>query len=478
MQKSIFSLAIGPRNITLFVAAAVLIVLCGLTGNAKAATQDNTRAIDSMYECIDTYTKKAQKSTKTSGGEIAFRKSLSKATQKGIAERKDYLLKKERFTDKGLDQRYQKLDALVDAGNKTLNSNGNKNNVVRPKFHKEKIKNERENIFAQLDRRAEIARDYTTPIDKLITNHCETSWGLRVYVVAGRKWQAQTNTDTLNTRNAVAKAYWIAANKPKGKDPAQFDKQISQFQQELDALTIPRTGIVSAGVLNPKDGDAKSAFNKRMYGPQKELREKIVANSQNLKKAMAPKPIKPTKKNINGYVQLPVHNELYYIYGSEKANTGDGGRTPDYQRYGKPALVKMFQDVAVQFRDRYPETKLVAGDLNAIAGHDSHMNGIDMDVYAQNRMAADMRGAHRNSASVERSVALGKMFMATKKVDVIFYNDPVVNSRVNDYARKNNLPGRMEPSNSSHEFHFHVRIKAKSGPDDNCAKAKAAKNCF
>ena len=476
MQKSIFSLAIGPRNISLGIATALFIVLCLLTGNTKVAAQDNTRAIDSMYTCIDKYSKKAENIATVSGGEAAFRSSIRTANLKGITERKDYLKNKERFTDKGLDQRYQKLDELVAAGNKALDNNGGK--VVKPKYHIEKIKAERDNLFAQLDRRAEIARDPSTSIDKLIANHCETSWGLRVYVVAGRKWQAQTNTDTLNTRNAVAKAYWIAAKKPKGKDPSQFDKQISQFQEELDALTIPRTGIVSAGVLNPKDGDAKSAFNKRMYGPQKELREKIVANSQNLKKAMAPKPIKPTKKNINGYVQLPVHNELYYIYGSDKANTGDGGSTPDYQRYGKPALVKMFQDVAVQFRDRYPETKLVAGDLNAIAGHDSHMNGIDMDVYAQNRMAADMRGAHRNSASVERSVALGKMFMATKKVDVIFYNDPVVNSRVNDYARKNNLPGRMEPSNSSHEFHFHVRIKAKSGPDDNCAKAKAANNCF
>ncbi len=476
MQKSIFSLAIGPRNITIVVAAAVLVVLCGLAGNTKVAAQDNTRAIDSMYTCIDKYSKKAENIATVSGGEAAFRSSIRTANLKGITERKDYLNNKERFTDKGLDQRYQKLDELVAAGNKALDNNGGK--VVKPKYHIANIKAERDNLFAQLDKRAEIARDPNTSLDKLITNHCETSWGLRIYVVAGRKWQAQTNTDTLNTRNAVAKAYWIAAKKPKGKDPSQFEQQISQFQAELDALVIPRTGIVSAGVLNPKNGDAKSAFRDQMYEPQKKLREKIVANSQDLKKAMAPKNIKATKKNKYGYVQLPVNNELYYIYGSGKAKAGDGGSTPDYQRYGKPALVKMFQDVAVQFHDKYPETKLIAGDLNAVAGHDSHMNGVDMDVYAQNYMAADMRAAHRSNDSVERSVALGKMFIDTKKIDVIFYNDSAVSSKVNAYARKNNLPGRMEASNSSHEFHFHVRIKAKPGPNDNCAAAGAAKDCF
>ncbi len=475
MQKSIFSLAISPRSVAIGVAAAVLLMICGFSGSSEAATQNNERAVDSMYTCIDKYSAKAKTAAATSSGDTALRNALRIATVKGVADRKDYLIKDKRFTDAGLQDRYQKLNELVDAGNKALTGKGN---VVKPDYHIENIKAERVNLFAQLDRRTEIARDPNTSTDKLITNHCETSWGLRAYVVAGRKWQAQTNTDTLRTRNAVAKAYWIAAQKPKGKDPSQFDKQINQFQQELDALAIPRSGIVGVGTLNPKDGDAKAAFNTRIYGPQKDLRKKIVANSQNLKKAMAPKNIKATKKNKYGYVQLPVNNELYYIYGTDKAKAGDGGNTPDYQRYGKPALVKMFQDVALRFHDKYPETKLIAGDLNAISGHASHKTGVDIDVYAQDYMAADMRSSHRNNASIERSVVLGKMFMDTKKVDVIFYNDPAVISKVNAYANKNKLPGRMEVSNSSHEFHFHVRLKAKAGPYDNCATAGAAKNCF
>lgn len=476
MKQSIFSLSLSPRSLWIGVVGVALMIFCGLIGNAEAATQDNSRAIDSMYTCIDNQTKRASKSLATSGSEIAFRSSLSKDTLKGNAERKAYINKDKRFTNEGLNQKYQELDRIVEAGNRALDSNGGK--VARPNYHIENIKAERNNIFTQLDRKAEIARDPNTTTANLITNHCEMSWGLRINVIPGRKWQAQINNDKLNAQNAVATAYWIAAKRPEGKDPTQYDKQISQFQEELNALVIPRVGLVAAGPLNPKDGNANSAFKDRMYDPQKKLTKKIATISQDLKKAMKPKTIKATKKNKYNYVQLPVNNDLYYIYGSDKANAGDGGNTPDYQRYGKPALVKMFQDVAQKFHDKYPETKLVAGDFNAVSGHASHKNGVDMDVYAQNYMAADMRSSHRNNESVERSVALGKMFMDTKKIDLILYNDSVVINKVNAYAQKNHLPGRMQADNSSHEFHFHVRLKAKAGPYDNCAQAGAAKDCF
>jgi len=450
----------------------VAVTAYGLMTDSKASAQDNVRGVDSMYTCIDTNSKKAARAT-TSSDQRSFRTTLSENTLKGVTERKS-TLEKDKFSDKTLGQRYQKLDALVSSGNKALG--GNK--VVKPNYHLENIKAERNNLLTQLSIKSAIASDPNTTTDQLVTNHCETSWGLRIFAAGGRKWQAQTDADTLSTRNAVAKAYWIAAEKPKGKDPAQFDEQIVGIQNELDALIFPRTGIVGVSTLNPKNGDSEGAFKKHVFQPQKTLSKKIGANSQQLKKAIKSKTTKPTEKNRHGYVQLPVNNDTYYIYGSGDANTGDGGSTPEYQRYGKPALVKMFQKVATQFHEKYPETKLVAGDLNAISGHESHKNGIDIDVYAQNYMATDMRGKHRNNESVERSVVLGKLFMDTKKIDVIFYNDASVIRKVNAYAQKNNLPGRMEASNSSHEFHFHVRIKGKPGPYDSCAKADAAKNCF
>jgi len=145
-----------------------------------------------------------------------------------------------------------------------------------------------------------------------------------------------------------------------------------------------------------------------------------------------------------------------YGYGT---NTGSGGKTPPSERFGKLALVKLFQDVAVRFHQKYPEAKLVAGDLNAPAGHASHRSGVDIDVYAQNYLAADMRGKHRNKKSVKRSIALGKMLMDSRKIDKIFYNDRTVIRKVNAYARRNKLPGQMQADNSTHEYHMHVRIK-------------------
>lgn len=468
MKQEIASVRIDPKIISKSMVLAVVVAVYGLTVGSAAA-QGNVRAVDSMYTCIDANTKKAARAT-DSRSQKEFRTELRKKTVAAVEDRKQHLQGK-KFSNEALEQQYQRINTIIASDSQAPN-------VVKPTYHLSNIKAERENLLEQLNEKARIAHDTSTPTDKLITNHCETSWGLRALAVAGRKWQGQINNDTLSTRNAVAKAYWTAAKKPKGKNPAQFDKQIAQFQKDLDELVIPRNGVVGVSTLNPKDGEVKNAFKDHLYQPQKQLRKEIVTNNQQIKKLMAPKAIKPTSKNKYGYVQLPTNNELYYIYGSDKANTGDGGSTPSYQRYGKATLVNMFQNVAIKFNEKYPETKLVVGDLNAIAGHASHKNGVDIDVYAQNRMAADMRGSNRNGKSIERSIVLGKLFMDTKKIDVIFYNDPAVISQVNAYAKRNNLPGHMEPSNSSHEFHFHVRIKGKAGPYDNCAQPSAAKNCF
>lgn len=451
------------------------IVFHGLIANSETvAVQSSTRAVDSMYTCINKYSAAADR-VSTNRGEIQLRSKLRAQTKEGIDARKKHLKK---FNDIAMQKQYQKLDTFIKSGNTTLAKYKAKNRVIKPRHHLENIKAERDNILAQLNEKANMLNNPNVTTKQLAINQCEMSWGLRALAVAGRKWRAQFNTDALNTRNAVAKAYWIAAGKPKGKDPAQFDKTIANFQSKLDGLIIPRTGVVGASTLNPRNGDSKNAFKNHISSPQRIVRQKVVANSQQLKQAA--KPVAKLVKNKYGYVQLPIspNNELYYIYGARGVRAGDGGSTPSYQRYGKPVVVKTFQNVAAQFHKRFPEAKLVAGDLNAIEGHASHKNGLDIDVYAQNHLATDMRGKYRNPKSVQRSISLGKMFMDTRKIDVIFYNDSKVINSVNAYAKRNNLPGRMAPSNSTHEFHFHVRFKGKSGPYDNCARASAPRSCF
>lgn len=466
MKQKTIHIRLSPKSISKGVIIAIIIAVYGSTTSSVSA-QSNVQAVDEMYTCIDNTTIKANSKTNVRDQQ-KFRTELRKKTLEAVKERKQHLQNK-KFSDATLEQRYQKINAIVTSGKQTPK-------VVKPTFHMGKIKTERDNLLAQLDKKAQVARDANASTDQLITNYCETSWGLRVLAVAGRKWQGQIDNDALSARNAVATANWVAAGKPAGKDPSRFDNQIAQLQKILDDLVIPAKGLVGTSTLNPKNGGEKNAFNERLYKPQKQLQKDIVANNKQIKKVATPKAIKPTNKR-NGYVQLPANNDLYYIYGSDKANTGDGGSTPSYQRYGKPVLVAMFQNVAIKFNKLYPETKLVVGDLNAIEGHTSHKNGLDIDVYGQNRMVADMRGNNRNGQSIERTVALGKLFMDTKKIDVIFYNDPVVIRQVNAYAKKNNLPGHMEASNASHEFHFHVRIKGKPGATDYCAQATRDKKC-
>lgn len=185
-------------------------------------------------------------------------------------------------------------------------------------------------------------------------------------------------------------------------------------------------------------------------------------------------------KNKYGYYKLPrsPNNELYYFYGYG-SNTGDGGATRPNQRYGTGGLIRVFYSVAHNFHREYPEAKLVAGDLNAVAGHVSHKTGVDIDIYVKDRLGADMRSPYRTQKSVERTVALGKMLMATKKLELIYYNDSEVISKVNAYAATNNITARMKPSNDSHDYHLHVRLSEKGGSADLCAVVgTAASDCF
>lgn len=471
-MKKIVSNKLLSKNTWVGIPIIVAMIVGGLISSPQVFAE-KPKAVDDMYKCIDNWEKLAEKNSSTDKSTLKFRSMISERTKNAIKERKAHL-NSEKFSNTTLDDKYQKLDNLIASNNKNLRDN----KAVKPEYHVKNIKIERDSLLRQLDENLKIASDKNTSTEALIQNHCETSWGLRAYAVAGRKWHAQMNNDTLSARNAIAKAYWIEAQKPKSVNPISYDKDIGVIQNHLDKLIIPSKGIVKVSTLNPKNGDTKTAFKELAYGPQKNLSKNIASDTKKLKKMAQSKIKNISKKNKHGYVQLPADNKSYYIYGSEKANSGNGGSTPSYQRYGSLTLVKVFQNVATQFHKKYPEAKLVAGDLNAISGHATHKNGIDMDVYVQNYLGADMRGNHRNGKSIERSVSLGKMFMNTKKIDVIFYNDSAVNKKVNAYTKKHNLPGRMEPSNSSHEFHFHVRVKAKSGPYDSCAQANAAKNCF
>ncbi len=144
---------------------------------------------------------------------------------------------------------------------------------------------------------------------------------------------------------------------------------------------------------------------------------------------------------VNGYVRMPAANGIY---------TFNGG-TPAGSQCGSKTLVDLVYGVAQTWAQSHPNNKLVVGDLNA-PGHLSHRNGIDVDIYTTGRLAADVSG-DRNA-----SIELGKLFVDSGLIQVIYFNDTAVQAAVNAYAVSKGLPSSLMQSWPNHDNHFHVRI--------------------
>lgn len=150
------------------------------------------------------------------------------------------------------------------------------------------------------------------------------------------------------------------------------------------------------------------------------------------------------------YFQLPeAPNGEYQIYSC--AN----------HRYGQKPLLNVIYTVAVGWKNYTQGGSLLnAGDLNA-AGHKSHRWGFDADIVVTDDSATYI---YADSYDKNRAVEFGKLFMNTKLMYLIFFNDENVRQAVNAYAAENNLPGEMQYSDG-HEDHFHVRLNIPAGPD-------------
>src|SRR3972149_9672596 len=122
--------------------------------------------------------------------------------------------------------------------------------------------------------------------------------------------------------------------------------------------------------------------------------------------------------------------------------------TPDNERCGSKKLIGFIYSVAKQWYAKYPNSKIRVGDLNAAAGHVSHMNGVDVDITVVDQSAANTSG------DAEKSKELGRMFADTGVIKLVFYNDTSVQNDFNAYARSKGLSSKMQYS-SGHADHFH-----------------------
>lgn len=163
----------------------------------------------------------------------------------------------------------------------------------------------------------------------------------------------------------------------------------------------------------------------------------------------------------NGYFLMPES-----VDGSYEFNIG----TPPQSRCGSETLIGAIYTVAQRWHEANPNSILRIGDLNEAEGHVSHRNGIDVDItvgaapadpdtYDSRAQADPDAGNVAQDPTSEGSIQLARMFADTGVIDVIGYEDDRVINDYEEYARANDLPGRVA-SWSDHADHFHVRIQS------------------
>lgn len=162
--------------------------------------------------------------------------------------------------------------------------------------------------------------------------------------------------------------------------------------------------------------------------------------------------------NSEGYLTMPESPEGIYEFSQG---------APDRSRCGSEALTGVIYTVAKRWRQKYPNSKIIVGDLNEEIGHKSHMNGIDVDITVEGTPDAANTASDPTS---KYSTELGLMFADTGIIQVIFYNDVRAQTAFNQYVAQYNLAGRMGPY-PGHANHFHVRIDSKyeGVPSGKCA---------
>lgn len=206
--------------------------------------------------------------------------------------------------------------------------------------------------------------------------------------------------------------------------------------------------------LTLKKKAAKKAKKKKKYCQKKKNRQKKVCKKNKNESQIEAIPRLFSINDIairrssagygsarGGFYQLP-HDTRYW-------NSVSSAR----EQRGSRCLVGSVAAVAKTWKLLHPEDRVHVKDLNA-PGHLSHRLGVDVDIYTDR--AGNMT---RGTYTKERSIEFGKLWLATRNIDVIFFNDGYVRAKVNGFANKRHLRGRMQHWPLHHD-HFHVRLRS------------------
>lgn len=170
------------------------------------------------------------------------------------------------------------------------------------------------------------------------------------------------------------------------------------------------------------------------------------------------------KPNSLGYYQMPEPQNGEYVVYSCSA-----------RRYGKKEMIGVLFTVALNYKAKFPASRLRIGDINA-AGHKTHNHGTAVDI---NETIGGVKGPAANfkpdnvhlnpehdEVARQRTIELGKLFLNTKLIRNIWYDDPSVTQALLAYAHANNIPveGQIKPlfydGAYHHGNHFHVDLFA------------------
>ena len=167
----------------------------------------------------------------------------------------------------------------------------------------------------------------------------------------------------------------------------------------------------------------------------------------------------------DGYCQMPPSTDgSYQIYSCGGTATG--------KRWGRKELVGVLYTVAKRWREKNPGGYLRIGDMNA-GNHLSHFWGIAVDINAKtpDKWAANRgyTGSSLANYDQQKTIELGKLIADTGYLYTIWYNDPVVQNAVFEYAKTSESAKRYKYTTNTggnpgmryvlgHYDHFHLNI--------------------
>lgn len=159
-------------------------------------------------------------------------------------------------------------------------------------------------------------------------------------------------------------------------------------------------------------------------------------------------------------VNLSVQQGSYYqIQESPYYTLNSNGGSPRDAQYGNKDTIELLTNVGKMWSENHPDQLFSIGDINS-SGHESHKQGIDVDIYNNNNKLFMENPGHAPNPNYDRAltIELAKKFFDTQAIDIIGYSDKSVVDEINKYLSDHKIAGTMALW-EGHGDHFHVRVK-------------------